>query len=397
MGSRQRRILIIHGSQHLTDHLPNGDGLVAWGFIKELARRGHRIHVATERLDVKEPTPSNLTLVEFPRVHKNLALHYLSYMRKVREYYDRLVESEGIDVVHQMNPVVRGISLSLLGRQVPIVLGTYVGDWIDTSANRGKPSLKRLANSSLKVALDAVQQHFASSLILATPHALGRVPLSIDVADRIEFMHHGVDIDMYNPEALRTDPTPVNGRILFVGSVNLNKGVLVLVEAFARVVDYIDNASLVVVGDGSRVNWMKDRFSALGLSHRVTFAGRATRPDVAGWLRSCDLLCAPSLGEPDGRGEPYGQNVLEAMATGKPVVITNAGGHRHLGDTDGAISVEPGNVDDLASAMILILSEPTRALAMGHHNRDIAEHRHAWPLVTDHLERIYERAIASRR
>lgn len=60
----KRHIFIIHGSHHLTDHAFNGDGLVAWGFVNELARRGHRLHVLTDRLDVAAPVPPNCTLVE---------------------------------------------------------------------------------------------------------------------------------------------------------------------------------------------------------------------------------------------------------------------------------------------------------------------------------------------
>jgi glycosyltransferase involved in cell wall biosynthesis len=392
LSASKKRIFIIHGSHFLTDHLFHGDGLVAWGFIDELARRGHRVHVATDRLDVRAHTPPNLTLIEFPRVHPNSVLHYLSYMRKVRAYYDRLAATEGVDVVHQMNPVVRGISLSLLGREVPIVLGTYVGDWVrlKSSPDYTSPTRSERFNACAKAAVDAVQQHFASSLILATPHALARVPLSFDVWNKIEFMHHGVDTELFNPARLPADPPRVDRRILFVGSVHRFKGVLTLADAFARVVRFVETASLVMVGSGSVIEIMKHRLAELGVAERVTFVGRAARTDVAGWMRSCDVVCSPSF------GEPYGQNVLEAMASGKPVVATTQGGHRHIGDSRGLLRVEPGNVERLAAALTAILLDPARGADMGRHNREIAENCHAWPKVTDRLEEIYERAIVPR-
>lgn len=389
----KRRVFIIHGSHNLTDHAFNGDGLVAWGYIDELARRGHTLHVATDRLDVKAAPRPNLTLVEFPRVERNKALHYLSYIRQVRAYYERLAATEGVDVVHQMNPVVRGLSLALLGKAVPIVLGTYVGDWVRLRAapNYARPTLSKRLSSLLKSSIDAVQQHYASSLILASPHALKRVSLSGDVGDRIEFMHHGVDIELYSPAALPSDPPSVDGRILYVGAIQINKGVLTLADAFARVLAAAPAASLVVVGAGNAENALKARLLALGIAERVRFTGRATRAEVAGWLRSSDVLCAPSF------GEPYGQNVLEAMATGKPVIITTEGGHRYIGDAAGAIGFEPGNVEQLTAALAAILTGPVRAREMGRHNREIVEQRHAWSKVTDRLETIYERAIAAHR
>ena len=389
----KRRIFIIHGSHNLTDHAFNGDGLVAWGYINELARRGHTLHVATDRLDVAAKPPPNLTLVEFPRVERNPALHYLSYIRQVRAYYDRLAATEGVDVVHQMNPVVRGISLGLLGKDVPVVLGTYVGDWVRLQAapNYRKPTLSKRASALLKSTIDAVQQHYATSLILASPHALKRVPLSGDVGDRVEFMHHGVDTELYAPEASPSDPPAVEGRILYVGAIQINKGVLTLADAFARVLGQVPTASLVVVGAGNAEAALTARLAELGILERVRFTGRATRGEVAGWLRSSAVLCAPSF------GEPYGQNVLEAMATAKPVVITTEGGHRYLGDAAGATFFEPGNVAQLTDALSAILLEPERARAMGRHNREVALERHAWSKVTDRLETIYERAIAAHR
>jgi glycosyltransferase involved in cell wall biosynthesis len=391
--SPRRRIFIIHGSHHLTDHAFSGDGLVAWGFISELARRGHEIHVATDRLDVLAPSPPNLTLVEFSRIHRNSALHYLWYMRQVRKYYDRLAATSGVDVVHQMNPVVRGLSLALLGRDVPIVLGTYVGDWVRlrTSSHQPKQGIAKRLKRALKAVVDAVQQQFASSLILATPHALDRVPLRGTLWKRITFMHHGVDTTLYNPAPVPTDPERSDKRILFVGRLDKHKGIFTLVDAFARVIQRVPDANLVFVGHGYHAEVLKASVGDLGIEGSVLFTGRATRAEVAGWMRSCDVLCAPS------EGEPYGQNVLEAMATGKPVIITNQGGHRHIGDPDGTVRVDPENVEQLAAALLLLLQDPEQSAEMGRHNRVVAEQTHAWPRVTDQLEQIYERAISLKK
>ena len=59
-------IFVPHCSDLLTDHLPHGDGLIAHGFITSLARRGHRLHVAAQRVDLREPLHPNISLYLIP-------------------------------------------------------------------------------------------------------------------------------------------------------------------------------------------------------------------------------------------------------------------------------------------------------------------------------------------
>lgn len=387
--SASLRIFIIHASHHLTNHAPSGDGLVAWGYIAELARMGHRIHAVTDKLDVLGEVPPNLTLIEFPRRCANPVLHYVRYMAMIRALYRRIAMTEGIDVVHQMNPVVRGLSLALAGCKVPIVLGTYVGDWkwLRSAPTYRPRTFKERIAAALKTSLDAWQQHYAAALALATPNALSRVPLRSARGDRIAFLHHGVDTALFTPEPQVNDPARRPLAILFVGSIRYYKGAATLVDAFKRVALEVPEAKLVFVGSGLSAE-MAQRLANDGLAHRAEFVGPSSRSEVAGWLRACSVLCAPSF------GEPYGQNVLEAMATGMPVVATSEGGHPYLVDARGGYCVAPGDTNALAAALIDVLRDAPRAQRMGAHNRAIVERRNAWPLVAIDLERIYRGAIA---
>jgi glycosyltransferase involved in cell wall biosynthesis len=387
------RIFVVHGSPYLTDHFFHGDGLVAWGFIAELARRGHVIHVLTERANLLAGPPPNVTIVEYPWAEPNDLFHYAAYMWKARRYYRRLAAGAGVDVVHQMNPVVRGLSLALLGTPSPVVLGTYVGDWHQSMAPPGfrRRNAVQRALTLLRAVIDGLQQHAAAAVVLATPHALVRVPFKRDTRSRIRYLHHGVDLELFNPEAMPGDPGVRPQSVLYVGGLDVRKGVMTLVEAFARVVADLPQARLVLVGDGDWEDAMKRRVAELGVADRTEFAGRCDRRAVAGWMRACTLLCAPSF------GEPYGQNVVEAMASGRPVVLTTEGGHPHLADGNGSLSFRPGDVEELAAALRTILASSELAERMGRANRATAERRHSWPRVTDELERIYRDAIRSQR
>src|SRR3984893_17010466 len=161
-------IFVPHCSDLLTDHLPHGDGLVAHGFITSLARRGHRLHVAAQRVDLREPLPANVTVHEIsPRAFPPL-LSRLDYMLRVRLLLGRLNKEYCFDLVHQLNPVFTGMSLSLTGCGLPLVLGTYVARWPDdpeTISSKGKWFTQLLPH--VRSVICDMQQRQAGGLLLS--------------------------------------------------------------------------------------------------------------------------------------------------------------------------------------------------------------------------------------
>jgi hypothetical protein len=122
-------IFIPHCSDLLTDHLPHGDGLIAHGFISHLARRGHRVHVAAQRVDLKQPLGPNVTIHQISENSSGEILWRAGYMRSLRRLFWELKKTVRFDLIHQLNPVFTGLSLPLTGSGLPLVLGTYVARW----------------------------------------------------------------------------------------------------------------------------------------------------------------------------------------------------------------------------------------------------------------------------
>jgi glycosyltransferase involved in cell wall biosynthesis len=145
-------------------------------------------------------------------------------------------------------------------------------------------------------------------------------------------------------------------RILFVGNLVPVKGVSALLEAF-RVASTSAGPTLelVIVGDGPLQGHLKSQTHRLGIESAVRFAGRETRPRVALWMSASHVLALPSLEE----GVP--NVVLEAFASGRPVVATAVGGvpEVHPGDTAGAL-VSPAEPSTLAAALTATLDREWR-------------------------------------
>jgi glycosyltransferase involved in cell wall biosynthesis len=384
--THRRTILVAHPSALLTDSQPHGDGLAAHALISELARRGHRLHVAVPgTMDVRRPFPGEVIL------HRLLApdaawtpVTMAVFMLRLRGLADRLDAREGVDVIHQLNPVATGITLGLPRRRPPLVLGPFVGEWSDAGggwARRARRALKR----SVKNQVLRLQGRRADLLLLSTPAAAGKLPDPDAVRAKLRVLSYGIDVGRFRPGRPPAVPT-----ILFLGRVEPLKGIFTLLDAFDRVAEAHPSARLVIAGAGAALPAVRARLATAAWADRVEIVGTVSRAQVPEVMAACSVYCQPSF------GEPFGLGALEAMACGRPVVGTAAGGLAHLVPPEGGRLVAPGNDRALAEALSDLLASPALCERIGRHNRRLAEERYAWDRIAAQLEQHYEELIGSR-
>ncbi len=175
---------------------------------------------------------------------------------------------------------------------------------------------------------------------------------------RLQIVHCGVELDRYTQ-------TPAVKReglsLLFVGRLTAIKGVFVLLDALENVAE--TGARLTLIGDGPDRAALEAETRRRGLD--VAFLGYRSQAEVAAALRDADALVLPSFAE----GVPV--VLMEAMASGRPVIATQVGGVSELVTPKAGILVAPGNSEALASAIrSLAESPPAQRTAMGEAGRD---------------------------
>jgi len=380
----------VHASDFLTDYRSHGDGLVAFGFIKHLAARGHRLLVATRRTALRGPLPASVTVFQLPAKVRIPLWDRIEYMVRVRLLFEELRRSHSIDLIHQMNPVFTGISLSMAGSGLPLVLGTFVPQWPDSIEAHGPrlPGTVQVRATAKKL-ICRLQQRMASALMLTSPAALHRIPRREEMAAKLFSLQHGIDTDLFSP-APDTAPAPsrtASPTILFYANVLARKGVFVLLRAFDQVAQALPRCRLVIAGSGPDLWQVKRDAENMEASCRIDFLGFVDHSRAPELLRQHDVYCLPSL------GEPYGMTILEAMSCGRPVVASNAGGVPYLLPEDGGRLVTVGDAPALAAALIEVAGAPELQAAMGKANRKRAEEMFAWPHVAGELEKIYEHVL----
>ena len=226
----------------------------------------------------------------------------------------------------------------------------------------------------------ANEQELAGPFIFQTPGLV--VPLGIDQAE-FELMPE--------PGRFRSRYPEIGDKaiILFLGRVNFKKGLDILAKAFGAVARRRQDVHLVVVGPdnegwGDRVrSWLKDE----GVMERSTFTGMMLGPDKVAAYRDAAMFVLPSY------SENFGLAVVEAMAAGLPVIISDKVNIWREVESAGAGKVVPCDVIKLTDEILDLLDKPEMAHQMGQKGRKLVKDDFQWHNIAVRLEESYAAII----
>ncbi len=176
------------------------------------------------------------------------------------------------------------------------------------------------------------------------------------------------------------------------------KGQEVFLRAVAEVARSHGELHALVVGEAAAgpegrayVESLHDLARELGMESRLTFTG--FRSDVPEVMAASDVVVHSST-----QPEPFGRVIVEAMAAGRPVVATAAGGVPEIVEAGSTgLLTAPGDLHGMAAAIGELLSNPNRATDMAERGRDSVRNRFTADRFAERLHRIYESTLADRR
>ncbi len=264
--------------------------------------------------------------------------------------------------------IVHTRNLSALEAQIPARLvpgahrvhGVHGRDVFDLEGRNRKYNLLRRAIRPLVQRYTAVSRDLARWLVETIGVPPHKVVQIYNGVDQERFTPHGSDAGDRLPDGFLPPDALVIGT---VGRLAAVKDQVTLIRAFARLVGQLPNEMagslrLVLVGDGPERAALEGLVRELSLGERVWLAG--DQSDVPEWLRTFDIFVLPSL------GEGISNTILEAMATGLPVVATRVGGNPELvTPEESGLLVPPGDSDALAGALARLVGDGGLRQAMG--------------------------------
>ncbi len=181
--------------------------------------------------------------------------------------------------------------------------------------------------------------------------------------------------------------------ILFVGRLIDWKGVNILVSSMKKVRDTVRNARLVIVGDGPERKSLADRVKELGLEDSVTFTGQVSDEELKDYYSRASVFVLPSI-TVNNQTEGLGVVLLEAMASGIPVIGSNTGGIPDIiEDKVNGLLVPPGDPDALAEAIIRIFEDRDLADRFREAGLETVKGRFSWDKISDQFIEVYREVL----
>jgi glycosyltransferase involved in cell wall biosynthesis len=204
----------------------------------------------------------------------------------------------------------------------------------------------------------------------------------------VRLIYNGVDLQRYDhqgPSTLREEfgMEPGSQIVGVVARLEPEKGHQTLIEAWPHVLREVPDAYLLIVGEGSRRDFLEQWAAAHKVAHRVIFTGR--RDDVPAVTAALDVAVLPSW------REAQGLSILEAMALSRPVVASDVGGiPEMIEDGVTGLLVEHDNPVALAGAIIRLLRDRAFASQIARAGHDLAHERFCVELMVKAIEEIYD-------
>ncbi|MBL7068437.1 MAG: lipopolysaccharide heptosyltransferase II [Candidatus Omnitrophica bacterium] len=359
----------------LTTHLNIG-GIASYivNLAKRLKRKGHKVVVSSSGGDMVD----ELTKEDIPHVYINirtkseLSPKLLISMPKVLS----LIKDEKIDVIHAHTRVTQVLA-SAVSRLLAI-------PYIATCHGFFRPHFSRRifkcwGDKTIAIS-DAVKAHLIDDFYLKP--------------DNIALIYNGVDLEKFRKdiensrkESLRKNLGLTDKERVVIGAIGRLspvKGYRYLIEAFKRLMDKDSGAlRLLIVGDGPERESLKAQCLRLGVDEYVKFA--SPNPDTPLLFSIIDIFVSSSV------QEGLGLSLIEALASGSPVVATDVGGIKSVvKDKETGMLVRPKEAGALAEGISQLLKSADLRNKLSNEGRKYAEEKFDIKNMADEVERVYK-------
>ena len=332
----------------------------------ELRARDHEVLIVAPRRSSTPEIPGLALVGRTIPIPANGSVAPLTFGPVAARGVTKALERFGPDVVHLHEPLIPSLSLLALLRTHAPTIGTFhASAEVSLGYRVAKPLLSRVAaRLTVRTAVSDAARELIQSYVPGEYH----------------LTPNGVNVQSF----ATAEPADVGPgtKVLFLGRLERRKGLEVLLQAMTRLRDM--DVELLVAGAGPREKELRALTDRLLVPAR--FLGRVDDNHKAALFKRADVYCAPGLG-----GESFGIVLIEAMASGTPVVCSELPGFKAVA-TGTAVLVSPGDAGLLADAIRRVVADASLAERMGRAGLRTAQ-GFDWSRLVGNMERLYERAM----
>ncbi len=351
----------------VTEHVEN--------LASQFIAMGHEAIIVTSHMKGEPPDAPHVRRVGTSRIiYSNGSFARVTTGTRLRARIQAILRDERIDLVHVQGGLapVLGLVAPAAARRLDLPVVATFHSWFPRSA------AFRLFRRWLQRELD----RHAAAIAVSEPVIEAN---SRYVTAKWDVIPNGVDVGYFYPDGRRpTDALEGTPRLLFLGRLDPRNGLDTLLAAMPRILDRFPRARLTVVGDGP----LRTHYHRLAqpLGDRVRFVGQVYE-ERRDYYSTSDLYLCPT------RRASFGITLLEAMACGRPMVVSDIIGFRELvGPVGSAVLVPAEDPAAWANAVTELLADPGRREAMGAVGL-AASAGYAWPRVAQQVLEVYRRVL----
>jgi glycosyltransferase involved in cell wall biosynthesis len=393
-----------------------GEALIPFQYFRHLRQKNTDVHLLVHertRTELRDAFPNDIERLHFvadSRINiwsskiqeylpDRLALftlgaisHFDTEFRQ-RRMAKALVSQHGFNIIHQPIPVSPRQPSMLFGLSVPVIIGPMNGG-MDYPLNHDCTGpFERIVVSMLRrtsVFWNTIVpgKRHAALLLVANKRTYNALPSNLRDKRILELVENGVDLDLFRVDGGPTRQEKVN--IIYLGRLVDWKRVDLLLDSCARLIGEVD-FQLHIVGDGPSRGRLEKQVQLLSLANHVKFHGWLPQAAAAELLRTSDIMTLPSMLECGGAA------VLEAMASGIPVIATKWGGPADYLTENTGILIPPGRpeefINEFATAMSMMAKNPEARAKIGQAARHRAQTLYDWHLKAEALLNFYEDVV----
>jgi len=228
------------------------------------------------------------------------------------------------------------------------------------------------------------------NLILFNLHYDFQISVSEDflryknVNKKIEIIPNGVDVKIFNSVKTIKDK---DFKIIFVGRLHPQKGLIYLLKAMVLVIREIKNVYLILVGDGKLKKYLKNESKKLKLADKIIFKGELKGKKLIKEYKTSHLFVLPSIYE----GQPL--TLLEAWAAKIPVVVTDVGANKNFVENGkNGYLVSPKNPKALAEKIIFVLKNQNWDF-LGENGYKMVKKNYSWDSAVEKTYQVYLKVL----
>ncbi|MBL7206674.1 MAG: glycosyltransferase family 4 protein [Candidatus Aenigmarchaeota archaeon] len=342
--------------------------------LKEMAKKGVSIDLVTSSASNHFETETIGETIKIYRLPVNKkSIHFwtqrevLSYSMKSRSLIKKLLKQEKYNLCHAFFGIPCGAIAYLFKKRLPYIVSLRGSD-VPGFNNRFelqyvflKPFIKKIWRNARAV--------------IANSEGLKQLAFCTDAKQKIGVIPNGIDMMEFKP-----GKNTGKLKILCVSRLIRRKGIDYLIKSIPLLEKQLKDFEIVIIGEGNQEIELKRLSRNLGVEKFINFEGYVPHDNLPEIYSKSDVFVLPSL------NEGMSNTVLEAMASGLPIITTDTGGTNELMKDNGVI-VPPKNEQAISEAIVKISNESIRK-DMGKKSREIVK-QFDWGTVAERYIDIY--------